>query len=294
MLNPTVPPSRPAGAGLFDLFLLLLRNLPLLVIVPLLAGALAYGLSWLLPRTYASAAIVALPQNYPKMTPQQVASMMTSPVVLDPVMEAMGLTKQFNRDQARAELARRVKAGVPKDLLVRLEVQGGTPEEAQQTAVAILDSWLKSTVPSEREKADLQRRLEVATAGFQNTQKALTDVLQDNPASVGRRERGVSLVAIGELSDRYLDQTLLIPREMEGIPREVIRQQPTLPAQPIKPRKLTLAATAAFLAFLATLAALVARYFLDLARADPLSAEKLRLLRESLPGRARAQERTHA
>jgi hypothetical protein len=176
--------------------------------------------------------------------------MMVSPLVLDPVIQQLGLYPDLDRDRARALLTSRVRATMGKELLVRLEVEGATPEEARRTAEAILEAWLRSLLPSEREKADLQRRLEVATVGFDSTQKALSQLVVETPLAAGRREAGLSVAAIGELRDRYLDQVLAIQRELEGVQREVIKQAPTLPTRPVKPRKLVLAASAAVASFL--------------------------------------------
>ena len=295
MQNPTGLSSRRASLQFFDVLLLALRHWPVLLLVPLLAGTVAYGASHLLPRTYVSSAILALssprPDRLLKQTPVQAASMMLSPLVLDSVVQQLGLYPDLDRDLARARLARRVQSGLGKDSLVRLEVEGATPEEARRTAEAILDAWLRSMAPSEREKADLKKRLEVASAGFASTQKALAQLVVENPTAAGRRAAALSVAAIGELGDRYLDQILFFNREIEGMPRETIKQAPTLPTRHLKPRKLRLAATAAVVTFLLVFGALLGHHLLELGRADPHSAEKLRRLREAL-SRDRRKDRS--
>jgi hypothetical protein len=265
-----------------------LRNWRLLVTVPLLAGAVAYALGYVLPKAYLSGAIIALPNptpdKPPKQTPQQVAGMMNSPLVLDAVIRERRFRPDLNLDQARGELARLVKAVVGKDQLVRLEVEGPTAAESQATAQSVLRNWLRSTVPSDREKADLKRKLEVASAGFDSTQKALNQLVVENPLAAGRRDGGISVVAIGQLGDHYLDQVLVIGREMEGIQPEVIRQAPTLPSQSIKPRKLVLAVTTAASTFIVLLVMLLLRHLFDLARADPRTARTLNRFRAAFRG----------
>jgi hypothetical protein len=292
MQNPTGLSPRRASLKFFDLLVLALRHWPVLLLVPLIVGAATYGASHLLPRTYLSSAIVALPntrpERLPKQTPLQAASMLVSPLVLDPVVRQLGLYPELDRDRARAQLFSRVRATVGKESLVRLEVEGATPEEARRAAEAILEAWLLTLLPSEREKADLKRRLEVATAGFDSTQKTLSQLVVETPLAAGRREAGLSVAAIGELRDRYLDQMLAINREIEG-QREVIKLAPTLPTRAVKPRKLLLAASAAVASFILLLAALTVRHLLELGRADPQGAEKLHRLREAL-ARGRRKE----
>jgi hypothetical protein len=292
MQNPTGLSPRRASLKFFDLLVLALRHWPLLLLVPLVVGGATWGASHLLPRTYLSSAIVALPNARPewplKQTPLQAASMMVSPLVLDPVVQQLGLYPELDRDRARAQLFSRVRATVGKELLVRLEVEAATPEEARRVAEAILEAWLRSLLPSEREKADLQRRLEVATAGLDSTEKALSQLVVETPLAAGRREAGLSVAAIGELRDRYLNQMLAIHRELEG-QREVIKLAPSLPTRAVKPRKLLLAANAAVASFFLLFAALALRHLLELGRADPQGAEKLHRLREAL-ARGRRKE----
>jgi LPS O-antigen subunit length determinant protein (WzzB/FepE family) len=288
MQNPTGLPPRRTSLKFFDLLELALRHWRRLLLVPLLVGVAAYGASYLLPRSYVSAAILVLPSpraDRPlKQSPLQAASMLVSPLVLDEVVQQLGLYQELDRDRARLRLARRVQASLGKDALVRLQVEGSTPEEAQKTATAVLNAWLRSTVPSEREQADLKRRLEVANAGFASTQRALSQLVVETPLAAGRLEAGMSVVAIGELGDRYLDQILFISREIEGMQREVIRQAPTLPTWPVRPRKAFLAVSAALLAFVLVYGALLLRYLMERGRADPHGAENMRRLREALAG----------
>jgi capsular polysaccharide biosynthesis protein len=272
-----------------DVLLILTKNIKLLVLTPLVVGLVALGIAYLLPRSYVSNAIIAIPvgasASAAVTTPQQAASIMVSPVVLDPVIDTLKLTPDLSRDLARNALAERVKTSVGKDLLVRLEVIGPSPEEAQQTANTVLDAWLRSTVPSDREKADLKQKLSHASAALAHVQRALTQLVVENPAGAGpagRKEGTLSLVAIGELGDRYLDQVLGIPRQMEGLSREVIKQPPTLPTQAVRPKKALIAILATVLTAAALMSIIMLRHLLDAAALDPRRAEKLRRLRNAL------------
>ncbi|NML47774.1 hypothetical protein HHL11_28760 [Ramlibacter sp. G-1-2-2] len=285
----------PTESSLFDLLLICVRHLRMLVLLPLAVGAAVYALAHFLPRTYSSVAIVQLPNNS-KMTPRQVAALLTSAVVLDPVVGQLKLatSSNTNLDRARAVLAERLRAGVGRDQLVRLEVLGPTPESAQATAQAILDSWLKSTVPSDREQADLKRRLEVASEGFRNTQQALHSLTVESPNMAAKRESGTILVALGELAGRYLEQMLIIPIELQGVPRESVRQAPTLPTEPIRPRKGLLAITAAVVTAAAIVLVLALLHLLDLAHRIPARADKLRRLRAALRASGTKKDAAHA
>lgn len=283
------------GQDVFDVLLVLAMNIKILLTVPLVAGLLAMAVTYALPRNYTSTAIVALHVSpTATITPHQAASIMASPVVLDPVVDSLRLTPDLPRDVARDRLAQRVKTGVGKDLLVRLEVTGPTPAQAQQTANAILSSWLKSTVPSEREKDILKKKLTYASAALAHVQLALKQLVIENPDAAGSllvRNGGLPLVAIGELGDRYLEQVLLIPQHMEGLPPDVIKQMPTLPTEPVQRRKGLIAIVVALAADAALLASIFLRRMFEVAMQDARTAEKVRRLRQALPRIGRKNQR---
>jgi hypothetical protein len=74
---------------LFDLLLVVAENLKLLILGPLVVGLLALGIGYALPQSFTSQAILALPTP----TPTQAAAMLVSPLVLDPVIESLNLSK---------------------------------------------------------------------------------------------------------------------------------------------------------------------------------------------------------
>lgn len=247
--------------SLIDLLLVLAPNWKLLVAAPLLVGLCTLAISFSLPQTYISQSILRLPTVNPNQqnsealsitpTPAQAAAMMTSPIVLDPVIEALDLSQGKVIQDARTELADKIKAAVGKDTLLRLDVEGASPAEAQKTADAIIDSWLKSTTPGEQEQADLAARLANAQKSLEGVNRLLERLTSEGSTTLNqpltRGEAVTSLVAVGELQNLYLGDVLAIPRAIKGLSRDVVLQPPTLPSKAIAPKK-------GLLAVLATLA----------------------------------------
>ena len=52
---------------------------------------------------------------------------------------------------------------VAKDGLLRLDDTASQPQAAQALANAVIDNWLKSTVPGPQDRADLEKRLSYAS-----------------------------------------------------------------------------------------------------------------------------------
>ena len=240
---------------LLDLLVVIAENLKLLVFGPVVLGILTLAITYALPQTFTSEAILALPRPLSTLSRQatsdarlvpaadmvQAAAIMASAIVLDPVIEALKLSDGRSIQTARAELASRIKATVGKDGLLRLDVTASKPMDAQSIANAVIDSWLLGTMPSEQDRADLEVRLANAKNSLVAVQRLLNALSTEGAASLGkpltRGEAGTSFVAVGELQARYLDESLVIPRLLQGLSRSVVRQSPTLPTDAAAPRK---------------------------------------------------------
>lgn len=131
----------PAGeTTLLDLLVVLAENLKPLIVGPLLAGACALGLSFVLPQTYDSVAILQADAS--------IASLMTSAAVLDPVIESLGLGKDETPGAARDRLREQVKASVGRtDKLLTLTVSAATAEQARAIATAVLEQTYRVSKP---------------------------------------------------------------------------------------------------------------------------------------------------
>jgi hypothetical protein len=270
--------------SLLDLLLVVAENLRLLVLGPILVGLLALGVGYVLPQSFTSQAIVALPAS--TQTPIQAAAIMVSPLVLDPVVQSLNLTAGMPIEVARAALSGRVKAVAGKDGLLRLDVSANAPLEAQAIANAIIDVWLKSTVPGERDRADLEKRLAYAKTSLESVRSLMERLTAEGSASLNkpltRGEAGTSIVAMGELQTRYLAEVLSIPRAMQGLSRDVVVQPPTLPVRAVEPKKSLIAITAALISGFALLLWVFIRQAWKTAAQDPQAAEKQARLRAAM------------
>lgn len=275
--------------SLLDLLLVVAENIKLLVLGPLVIGLIALAIAFVIPQSFVSQAILALPTATAAdiaTTPTQAAAMMVSPLVLDPIIENFKLDEGKPIQSARDEFVKRVKAVVGKDGLLRLEVTDHSAAQAQLLANAVIDGWLKSTVPGPQERADLQKRLEVAQSGLKTVTALLNRLSVDGVVSLGkpltRGEAGTSLVAVGELQARYLADVLAIPRTLQGLSRDVVKQPPTLPTEAVAPKKSLIAVLAALGSGFALLLFVVMRQAWQYAATDPESARKQRKLRQAL------------
>ena len=136
--------------SLLDMLIVVAENLKLLILGPIVVGALAWAFAYSLPQNYTSEAILAIPVATATATATataQAAAVMVSPIVLAPIIESLHLLDGNSLQVARVTLAKQVKAAVGKDGLLRLDVTAQSPDQAQTIANAVIDTWLKSTMP---------------------------------------------------------------------------------------------------------------------------------------------------
>ena len=284
--------------SLFDLLIVAAENLKLLVLGSLVAGLMALSVGFILPQTFTSQAVLAIP--YPASTQTQTqaqaaaqaAAMMVSSVVLDSIIGASSLSPAQSRGAASRKLASQIKAVVGKDGLLRLDFTADTPASAQKLADAVIDAWLKSTLPSLQDRADLEVRLEYAKVSLESVRRLMDRIAVDGPASltkpVTRGDLSASVVAFGELQARYLGDTLTIPRLLRGLTRDVVVQPPTLPTEATSPNKTSMAVLSALACGFALLLWVFVRQAWKTVAQDRQLLEKKSRLRKALGFKAQS------
>jgi len=276
--------SAESEVSLLDLMLVIAENIKLLVIGPIVVGLLALGVSYALPQSFVSQAILALPTQ--TQTATQAAAMMVSPLVLDPIIATYKIGEGKPLQIARDAFAKRVNAVVGKDGLLRLDVTDTSATQAQALANAVIDGWLNSTVPGAQESEDLEKRLEFAQNGLRSVTALLDRLSVDGAVSLSkpltRGEAGTGLVAVGELQSRYLADVLAIPRALKGLSRDVVKQPPTLPAEPVSNKKSLIVVLAALGSGFVLLLFVFMRQAWENAAADPEAALKQSQLKRAL------------
>jgi len=222
------------GVSVLDMLLVIAENIKLLVVGPLAIGVIALLAGFALPQSFTSQAILA-------SAPAQAVTMMTSPLVLDPVIKTLNFADGISIEAARAKLAGQIKAVIGKDALLRLDVTAKTPAEAQKNANLIIDAYLKSTAPGQLDRADLEKRLTYAKTSLESVRKLIERITSDRTGLLNKpitlAEAGTSVVALGELQARYLGEVLSIPRTLQGLSRDAVIQPPTLPTEAVAPKK---------------------------------------------------------
>lgn len=261
--------------GLLDLLVTLAENIRLLVVGPLVVGLCALIVSFLLPQTFQSVAVLQADQT--------TASLMATAAVLDPVIASLGLAKDNTVEEARTELRERIKTNVGRvDKLLTLTVSDRTASQAQAIAKALLQQTYQESRPKGSARVRIGVQLEEARMRLKNAQDASAGVLK-------RLESNSSGVAAGvELARGYAEllgatgtaqgQVSLLEAQLEGLTDAQLVQAPTLAQKPSQPKKGLIAIGATLATGLALLLFVFIRQaFLNITPSETTSAKVLRI-----------------
>ena len=281
-----LPPPAEDEISLLDLLVTVSENIKLLILGPLAAGLCALGVTFVLPATYESVAI--LPAEAAGIN---LNSTLRLPSVLDPVVISQGLGQGKTVEQARLALDGRIKTVVGKqDKFLTLTVSGESPQQAQATAKALLAQIYEQSRPRDSNKTRLEAQLVSARQRLEDAQRTAVGLL-------GIFERGIkSEVALkstgSDVSKSYTDllavlasmqtQVVAIELQLEGMSDEQLLQTPSLPEKPVSQKKAMVATVAALGTGFALLLWVFVRSSLRAAGADPVSAAKLAAIRRAL------------
>ena len=273
--------------SLLDLLVTVSENIKLLILGPLAAGLCALGVSFALPATYESVAI--LPSEAAGIN---LNSTLRLPLVLDPVVVSQGLAKGKTVEQARLALDGRIKTAVGKqDKFLTLTVSGESPSQAQAIAKALLAQSFDQMRPRGSNKARVEGQLAQARQRLEDAQKASTGLLA--LLERGYRPDAVALKSAGtELPRGYADllnfmtssqaAVVALELQLQGMTDEQLLQAPSLPEKPVSQKKAMKATVAALGTGFVLLLWVFVRSSLRAAGTDPVSAAKLAAIRRAL------------
>jgi uncharacterized protein involved in exopolysaccharide biosynthesis len=263
--------------SLLDLLQTIVDNLRLLVIGPLVAGLLAYGVSLVIPKTYESTAILKSEQN--------LAGQMLNASVLDPIAAKLGYTPKMEADDARDKLQKEIKASYNvKDKLVTVTAQASSPQAAQALASDVLAQIYVQTQPRDSAQQRLQKQLtQLQTRDKELTQSAkILERRLEQGAGNGVSEVAQGYAQLIGVIEKTQENQIKVEKELKGIDSSDVIQSPTLPTKKIAPKGGLIAIIAMLVAGFALLLFVFIRQALRNASQNEESAEKIKALQTSL------------
>ncbi|MEC5212826.1 uncharacterized protein involved in exopolysaccharide biosynthesis [Polaromonas sp. CG_9.5] len=265
--------------GLLDVLVTLAENVKLLVMGSLIVGLCALGIGFMLPQTYQSVAVL--------QAEQPTASLMVTAVVLDPVIDALGLAKDDTVEDARIKLRQQIKSAVGRnDKLLTLTVSARTAQQAQAIASAVLRQTFQESRPKGSVRTRLEAQLAEVKVRLKNAQDAsqgLLNRLESSGAGVkGGAELARGYAELLNVSGAAQGQISTLETQLEGLTDAQLVQFPTLPQKASQPKKGLIAIGATLAAGLALLLFIFTRQALRNTTQNDTSSAKLLRIRKSL------------
>jgi capsular polysaccharide biosynthesis protein len=222
--------------SLLDIVVTFAESWRLMVFGPLVAGVLAGGLSFLLPKTFESVAVV-------RLTEEEAALLHAAPV-LDPLIEKFDLLADAGgiTDDARQSLKSRLTYALDKKTkLITITTKGRTPDAAQALGSSAIVFLLKELQIKGQERILLEktiainvRAIEVAEDAIESIQRGLrkgggSDVVQESAI------KNLAVINIEIVKKSQENEALRQKLEPKGV--DVFVQEFSLPQRKASPKR---------------------------------------------------------
>jgi hypothetical protein len=277
---------------LFDSVFVLLTNWKLLIIGPLIAGAIAYAGTFLLERSYRSYAYVG---PLDEATATRSAALIFSPAVLDTALRALP-DKLFTvaASERSTYLKQRlrfkpVSAADPKSQQLYLfDVADSDPARARAILMAVIEAWLIAMKPPPDKLASLNRLKEALDIQASDLSLSIATLMQHPELLRADAKTGYAPVNVGDLVRLRTEGVVKgeeLKAAMAGLGSDTVVLPPTTPGDPIGPVRRWIAMFTIGIAFIVLSALLLARGVFVPALARSAYGAKVRQLGDAIRGR---------
>jgi uncharacterized protein involved in exopolysaccharide biosynthesis len=269
--------------SILDILVVLAENLRLIILVPLIVGLIALGVTYLIPKTYQSTALLRTNDGVQGVQGGPVD--FTSVDVLEQILKQQpGITTLgLSHEKTLQALLKRIQVTAKKqDSYITVAAQGSTPEKAQLLCRQVIESYRDLSLPRGQQLDAVKEEIKNTDDSIRDlslvAKKISTNIDKVTPGTEGDNVARAYVTIIEKLN--FQKQNLFKLRQrLAGFGSEVFIQEPTLPDKPIKPKKTQIAIMATLAAgFLTILFVFVRAAFRNLS-GDAESSEKLARIR---------------
>lgn len=276
------------GAVCLDGLAVLAEHAKFIVIATLVAGALAYGISLLLPKVYTSVAYVGPLEDANAKAAEVVIQ---SPLVLDPVIEKfsqyrVGYSLEDRREYLNSKLYWSiVKGAPPKSAIYTLKLDDRDAHRAQSMLSDIVDRWLETLAPRPDNSARLGKTLEASETQANDLSQVIAELKQRPDALVADIRSGYYPPNIVDMIKMRTDTAARIvdlTQRLRAGSRDLIFRSPSLPEQPSGPKMKIIVAIAMAVAFFGLIAFFLLDWRVQIAAGKPIYAPKFARMRRAM------------
>jgi LPS O-antigen subunit length determinant protein (WzzB/FepE family) len=275
--------------SILDILVVLAENLRLIILVPLIVGLIALGVTYLIPKTYQSTALLRTNDGVQGVQGVQGGPVdFTSVDVLEQILKQQPeiTTQGLSHEKTLQALFKRIQVTAKKqDSYITVAAQGSTPEKSQLLCRQVIESFRNFSLPHGQQLDAIKEEIKNTEDSIRDlslvAKKISTNMDKVTPGTEGDNVARAYVTIIEKLN--FQKQNLFkLKQRLVGFGAEVFIQEPTLPEKPIKPKKAQIAIMATLAAgFLTILFVFVRAAFRNLS-GDAESSEKLARIRKGI------------
>ena len=290
--NPPETIEQAEAVDLLDVALTITENIRLLILGPIIIGAIAYGSSSFLPAIYESTAIlqplpaVSIPVRENEVAPNPsviantAATKMTTANMLNSAIQKV---RQSDETLPRGDLQASVRTAVGRnDNLITLIVSSTSPTASQLIASEILEITYAESRPKTSdlnrlitEKGSIEEQLKIQKITGERIQILIAR--SDNTPEFSDLAKTHALIA-SNLVDLH-HRLKGIETQLRGITEDMLVQSPSLPAAPVSPKRITISVLSALSAGFFLLIGVFIRHAWHLSTTSPQNEMRIKALK---------------
>ncbi len=264
--------------SILDILVVLAENIRLILLVPVVIGLVALGVSLLIPPTYQSVSLLSLAESS--------ESGMKSQEVMEKVLEKTDWIKGSNREASLKKLSSKIQVSADKKANhLTVTTEANTPDRARDLNSLIINEYRTYSLPKGKALDGINENIRILSEELSVLEQAAKKISANVDKVVPGTEGDNVARAYATINDKIvnLKQGLYgLRQSLLGFGSEVFIQVPTLPEKPVKPKKAQIAIMATLASgFLTILFVFIRAAFRNLS-GDAEASEKLARIRKGL------------
>jgi uncharacterized protein involved in exopolysaccharide biosynthesis len=299
-MNPSAQSAPNNEISLLDILVVLAENFWLLVLGPLVVGAITFAIVSLLPKTYESLAVLAPAellaqrnQPYEESSSKAFVATITARLHSAELQTSAAedqpwiSRRKMDKIQTRRLLKRAVNISADqKSGLINLTTRAPSASEAQSFTQAIIDKLAVSITPRGAELERLQKNIDSVRKNLEDTISVIKTMTgEGRQTGEISKDKQVSMTSLADLFlQREAFEGKLQTLQLQSKPdvQTIIIQAPSLDERPAAPKLLQLTALAVSLSMLALTVIVFLHAGLRATAEDPQGANKIARIRKGL------------
>jgi uncharacterized protein involved in exopolysaccharide biosynthesis len=264
--------------SILDILVVLVENLRLIILVPVVIGLLALGITFVIPPTYQSTSLLYLGEA--------AVPAMNSEEVFSKVLEKTDWIKASTREAALKNLRKKLQSTfVKQDNIVKITSEGPSPSKAATMNTNLIESYRIYSLPKGKSLDAIKENIQIGTENLARLEDVAKKISQNvHKVTPGWEGDNVarSYATITSTIAAQKNNLFNLKQSLIGFGPEVIIQEPTLPEKPIKPKKAQIAIMATLASGFLTILYVFIRAALRNLKGDAEASDKLARIRRGL------------